>query len=389
MEYQVDTLVIGAGPAGLAVAACLKKRGVSFIIVDRATEVGSSWRRHYDRLHLHTDRGHSALPYLAFSAGTARYPSREQVIAYLEQYAQHFQLAPHLSEEVRTVRPGNCGWIATTTASVYHSRQVVVATGYNAVPYVPRWPGQERFGGRIMHSSEYRNGEPFRGQSVLVIGFGNSGGEIAIDLHECGARVAMAVRGPVNIIPREILGVPVLAIAIALSRLPARFTDALAAPLVRLTVGDITKLGFRKLPMGPITQIKTRARIPLIDIGTIKLVREGHIEVLGDVCEMSETDVTFDDGRSRCFDAIVVATGFRPQVDCFLETQSDVLNAERPRPLPRPRSKVETESALYFCGFFVSPTGMLREIGMEAQWIADDIMRLERPLRSEGPSRYR
>jgi hypothetical protein len=205
-------------------------------------------------------------------------------------------------------------------------------------------------------------------------GFGNSGGEIAIDLHEYGARVAMAVRGPVNIIPRDILGLPVLSIAIALRHLPARFADALAAPLVRLTNGDITKLGFRKLPMGPITQIKTTARIPLIDIGTIKLVREGHIEVLGDIREMSETGVTFDDGRSRCFDAIVCATGFRPRADRFLEPQNDVRSAER----PQPRSRVETESELYFCGFFVSPTGMLREIGIEAHRIADGIAGLQR-----------
>jgi cation diffusion facilitator CzcD-associated flavoprotein CzcO len=366
MNNQIDTLVVGAGPAGLAVAACLKKMGVTFVIVDRAAAVGSSWRRHYDRLHLHTDRDHSALPYLPFPAGTPRYPSRQQVIEYLEQYAQHFELAPHLGQEVLTVRPGNGGWITTTTVSTYHSRRVVVATGYNCVPYVPRWPGQERFGGLIIHSSEYRNGEPFRGQSVLVIGFGNSGGEIAIDLHEYGAQVTMAVRGPVNIIPREILGLPVLVMSIALSRLPARFVDALAAPLVRLSVGDITKLGFRKLPMGPVAQIKTKARIPLIDVGTVKLVRAGRIEVLGGVCEMSKSDVIFDDGRSRCFDAIVVATGFRPRVDRFLVQQSSVLEAGQLR-------AAGTEAGLHYCGFIVSPTGMLREIGIEARRIAEDI----------------
>ncbi|CAN7714530.1 flavin-containing monooxygenase [Caballeronia sp. LjRoot31] len=373
MEQQIDTLVIGAGPAGLAVAACLKKRGASCIIVDRASEVGSSWRRHYDRLHLHSDRDRSALPYLSFPAGTPRYPSREQVIEYLELYARHFKLVPHFNEEVRTVRPHNPGWNVTTTASVYHSRQVVVATGYNAVPYLPRWRGQERFGGRILHSSDYRSGESFRGQRVLVVGLGNSGGEIAIDLHEHGARVAMAVRGPVNIVPREVLGVPVLAISIALNRLPARFADALAAPLVRLTIGDITKLGFRKPPMGPFTQIKARTRIPLIDVGTIKLVREGHIEVLGDIREIGETEVTFDDGRSRSFDAIVAATGFRPQGEGFLRPQSDILEGEP----PQPPNGGEEKSGLHYCGFIVSPTGMLRDIGIEAQRLADEITRLE------------
>jgi indole-3-pyruvate monooxygenase len=373
MEQQVDTLVIGAGPAGLAVAACLKKRGASCIILDRATEVGSSWRRHYDRLHLHSDRDRSALPHLPFPAGTPRYPSREQVIAYLELYARHFELVPRFNEEVRTVRPCAPGWISTSTAGVYHSRQVAVVTGYNAVPYVPRWRGQERFRGRILHSSEYRSGESFRGQSVLVVGLGNSGGEIAIDLHEHGARVAMAVRGPVNIAPREVLGVPILAISIALNRLPARLADALAAPLVRLIIGDITKLGFRKLPMGPFTQIKATTRIPLINVGTVKLVRDGHIEVLGDIREMGEADVTFDDGRSRDFDAIVAATGFRPRSEYFLEPQSDIVGVEQ----PQPPSGGEKKAGLHYCGFIVSPTGMLRDIGIEAQRIADDITRLE------------
>ena len=373
MEQQADTLVIGAGPAGLAVAACLKKRGASCIIVDRAGEVGSSWRHHYDRLHLHSDRDRSALPYLSFPAGTPRYPSREQVIGYLELYARHFELAPHFNEEVRTVRPCAPGWIATTTAGVYHSRRVVVATGYNAVPYLPRWRGQERFDGPMLHSSEYRNGESFRGQSVLVVGFGNSGGEIAIDLHEHGARVAIAVRGPVNVVPREIFGIPILAISIVLSRLPARLADALAAPLVRLSIGDIARLGFRKLPMGPFTQIKTTRRIPLLDIGTVKLIREGHIEVFGDIREMGETQVTFDDGRSRDFDAVVAATGFHPRSDYFLAPQGDILDVEQAR---QPGSG-EKKSGLHYCGFSVSPTGMLRDIGIEARRVADEIARLE------------
>jgi indole-3-pyruvate monooxygenase len=371
MDHVTNTLVIGAGPAGLAVAACLKKRDLPFLVVERTATVGSSWRHHYDRLHLHTDRSHSALPYLPFPKGTPQYPAREQVIEYLEHYARHFELAPRFGEEVQALRAAGGEWTTTTSSSVYRSRQVVVATGYNAVPHEPRWPGQDRFNGHIMHSSAYRNGEPFRGQRVLVIGLGNSGGEIAVDLHEHGARVAVAVRGPVNIIPRDILGVPVLSIGIALSRLPTRVSDALAAPLVRLVMGDITRLGFRKLAMGPLAQIKTTARVPLIDVGTIRLIREGRVEVLGDVREISATGVTFDDGRSLPFDAIVVATGYRPRIDAFLETREDVAGIRR----QVASDGTGSGKGLYFCGFTVSPTGMLREIGMEAQCIAEDIAR--------------
>lgn len=298
MEHVVETLVIGAGPAGLAVAACLKRRGASFVIVEQSMAVGSSWRSHYDRVHLHTDRAHSALPFLGFPAGTPRYPSREQVITYLERYAQHFQLRPRFGERVDSVRPSANEWITTTTGGVYHSKRVVVATSHNAVQYMPRWAGQEHFGGRILHSSEYRNGQSFRGQAVLVIGCGNSAGEIAIDLHEHGARVVMSVRGPVNIVPRDIFGLPIVAVAIALSWLPPRVADVLAAPLLWIAIGDVTKLGFRRAPVGPITQIRTSSRIPLIDVGTVQLVRDGPIEIAGGVRSMSATGVTFEDGSS-------------------------------------------------------------------------------------------
>jgi indole-3-pyruvate monooxygenase len=369
MEHDVDTLVIGAGPSGLAVAACLKERGVSSVIVERAATVGSSWRHHYSRLHLHTNRAHSALPHFSFPAGTPRYPSREQVIGYLEAYARHFDLAPHFGEEVLAVRSSNGGWNTTTSANAYRSRCVVVATGYSALPYVPRWPGEETFGDPILHSSEYRDAEPYRGKHVLVIGFGNSGGEIAIDLHEHGARVAVSVRGPVNIIPRDVAGIPVLTLGIALGPLPTRLADTLAGTLARLVIGDITRLGFRKLDMGPIAQIKQTARVPLIDIGTVKLIREGHIDVLPGVSAMDGPEVSFDDGTSRQFDAIIAATGFRPTINRFLEPADDIFTPGQ----ALPRRGAAAKPGLYFCGFVISPTGMLREIAIEAKHIAEHI----------------
>ena len=363
----MDTLIIGAGPAGLASAACLRRRGGSFIVLERGSTIGSSWQRHYERLHLHTDARHSALPYLDFARGTPRYPSREQMITYIQRYAEHFNLAPRLGEEVCSVRRADRGWITTTLKKdVYRSGNVIVATGYNTVPYLPSWPGQQRFRGPILHSSDYRNGEPFCNQRVLVVGLGNSGGEIAIDLHEHGARVAVAVRSAVNIVPRDLLGLPILTVSIALSRLPACLADALSAPLLRFTVGDLTGLGLRKPDAGPITQIRRTGQIPLVDIGTVKLVRAGHIEVLGNVRSLNETAVTFENGRSQNFDALVLATGFRPGT-AFLQA------ADAPGRVAPSRERIGGKGGLYFCGFFVSPTGMLRSIGMEARWIAETI----------------
>lgn len=362
------TLIIGAGPAGLAIAGCLRKQGLDFTLVEQADAVGSSWRRHYERLHLHTARQHSALPFLPFPRGTDRYPSRAQVIEYLELYARHFRIDPLFGCEVLRLTRDDEGWIADTSVGCLRAQRVVIATGVNALPSVPSWPGRERFRGELIHSSNYRSGEPFRDRRVLVAGFGNSAGEIAVDLHEHGARVMLAVRSAVNVVPRDMLGLPILSISIALGWLSPRIADALAAPLVRFTVGNIERLGLRKSVQGPLTEIALRGRVPLLDHGTLRLIRAGNIEVVGEVTELGETSAHFRDGRSREVDALVAATGFNSGLERLLE----------PRDLPGPASKARlpgptAERGLYFCGFAVSGTGMLRDIGIEARRIAHHI----------------
>jgi cation diffusion facilitator CzcD-associated flavoprotein CzcO len=100
-------------------------------------------------------------------------------------------------------------WMVCTTGPTLHARHVVVATGDDRAPYVPAWPGIERFSGGLLYSARYRNAEPFRGQDVLVVGTGNSGAEIAVDLVEGrAASVRISVRTPPNIVPRVVLGIP-------------------------------------------------------------------------------------------------------------------------------------------------------------------------------------
>jgi cation diffusion facilitator CzcD-associated flavoprotein CzcO len=358
-----NAVVIGAGPAGLAAAQRLEASGLKALILDKAEAVGSVWRRHYDRLHLHTPRAHSALPGLSIPAAYGRYPSRGQFIDYLETYAKKFDLRPTFNAKVEAVRREGDVWRVEAGEHSARTPIVVVATGWADFPNMPRWPGMEDFHGAIIHSSVYRNSGPFVGKRVLVIGFGNSGAEIALDLCEGGANVTLSVRSPVRVLPRDLLGLPILSVAIAERFLPARVADALNAPILRLAVGSIEKLGLKRAAKGALRMIEEDGRVPVLDVGTIKKIREGKIEVRGAVERFTPDGVDFaQSGRDR-FDAVILATGFKPDLRPLLPDARGVLDANgRPLVSDRPTS----EPGLYFVGAIASPTGQLRQIRLGA-----------------------
>jgi cation diffusion facilitator CzcD-associated flavoprotein CzcO len=363
----VEAIVIGAGPAGLACAAMMKSAGLAPVVLERASAVGAVWRRHYDRLHLHTDRGHSGLPGLSMPREYPKYPSRKQVVDYLEAYARHFGLTPRLETPAKRIAPANGGWRVETGSESFAAPVVVVATGTAGWPVRPNWPGADGFPGDIVHSSEYRNPAPYAGKRVLVVGFGNSGGEIALDLAEKGIDVALAVRSPVRIVPRDLLGLPILTWAILLQRLPPRLADAVSAPLVRLSVGSLHSLGLRPAAKGPITMVEEDGRVPLLDIGTVAAVREGKIAIRPGVERFEGENVVFSDGASAPYDAVILATGYKPDLRPLLPEVEGVLDAAGQ---PRVSGGTTGQPGLYFCSFRVAATGQLREIGIEAKRIA-------------------
>ncbi len=370
VELSTDVVVVGSGPAGLAVGACLRRAGLDFMLLEKERALAPSWRRHYERLHLHTDRAHSGLPYFPMPKSFPRYPSREQVIEYLEAYAKAFSLAPRFGEDVLEACRGEGAWELKTQAARYRARAVVLATGYNAAPVRPTWPGMEGYQGVVLHSSEYRTGEPFHGQDVLVVGFGNSGGEIAIDLFENGARPSLVVRGTVNLLPRELLGLPILTWALALAQLPPRVADALSAPLLRMTFGNLSRLGLKKAPAGPLTELSTRGRVPLIDVGTVELIRKKSIQVRPGIAEFTRSGVRFEDGTEGSYHAVVLATGYHHQLGRVLHNLDGVVDGAG-KAVTSGRETALPD--LYLCGFYVAPTGMLREAGLEARRIVDGL----------------
>jgi cation diffusion facilitator CzcD-associated flavoprotein CzcO len=348
-------------------AASLKRQGLNAVLLDKADKVGSVWRRHYDRLHLHTDRSHSGLPGLAIPKAYGRYPSRAQFVDYLGLYAARFNLKPVFNSAVTTIRREGDLWRVEAGAQAYLAPVAVVATGWADFPFSPSWPGMEAFRGEVLHSSAYRNPRSYAGKRVLVVGFGNSGGEIALDLAEARVDVTLSVRGPVNILPRELLGLPVLTWAIAQNRLPARIVDFINAPAIRLAIGPIESLGLKRAAKGPRQMIEEDGRVPLLDVGTVAAIRAGAIKVRGGIDRLTADGVVFKDAGAERFDALLLATGFRPDLRGLLPDARGVLDAQGK---PLVSGKPTAEPGLFFCGAIASATGQLREIRIEAERIA-------------------
>jgi putative flavoprotein involved in K+ transport len=354
-----SAIVIGAGPAGLAVAAMSKAAGVETVVVDKAAEVGSSWRNHYERLHLHTARRLSGLPGLPLPRRYGRWVARNHVADYLQDYARHHGLELKLGTAVERIEPRGEQWAAVTGNGDLLARSVVIATGYNHTPWHPEWPG--RFAGELLHASRYRNAAPYRGKAVLVAGTGNTGAEIAVDLVEGGAsQVWLSARTPPNIVPRSFAGVPTQALAILLRPLPAAVVDPICAGFQRMTLGNLQP-HFGRPPRGLYTQVLRDRTLPILDVGLVELVRRGAVKVVRGVAGFDGAEVLLGGGARVRPEVVIAATGYR----CGLEKmvgQLGVLDAQG-----RPAKELP---GLHFAGYQIVISGVLREIGKEARRIA-------------------
>jgi hypothetical protein len=365
-----DILVIGAGPAGLATSACLRREGLAHVVVERDGRVASAWHRHYHRLHLHTTKTHSSLPMTPWPKAAPRYPARGQVIDYLQAYAAEHRIEPRLGVTVHAVGRNADHFIVETSIGPMTPRIVVMATGYNAVPKLPSIPGMHSFDGAAIHAGAYKDAAPYRGKRTLVVGCGNSGAEIALDLAEHGVDVAMVVRGPVHVIPRDLFGRPTQHTSILLSHLPLRLRDAIAASSTRLAVGDLSQWGIVRPAAGPNRMIEEFGRVPILDVGTIALVKQGRIRVLPAVQEILPDGARFAGGARHPFEAIIFATGYTPGLDQVIQGFDAIADA---RGRPNRFGEESGIAGLYFVGFRNPPTGALREIALEAPRVARSI----------------
>ncbi|MFJ6682467.1 flavin-containing monooxygenase [Streptomyces werraensis] len=377
--------VVGGGPGGLSVAYALRARGVRAVVLERSERVGDSWRRHYDRLHLHTTRRRSALPGLPMPRRFGRWPSRDDVVRYLEKYAEHHRLEIVTGVEVSRVErtADGTGWLLRATGGrELTGAAVVVATGFNHTPRVPDWPGRDAYTGELLHASRYRNAKPFAGRDVLVVGVGNTGAEIAVDLVEGGAsRVRLAVRTPPHIVRRSTAGWPAQYSGILVRRLPVPLVDRISRLQARVAVPDLSEHGLPRPQPGLYSRVLEGA-IPVQDVGLIDAVRKGSVEVVAAVKGFEAGEVLLADGERIAPDAVVAATGYERGLEGLVGGLG-VLD-ERGRPVVRGARTPAGAPDLYFTGFTNPISGNLREMALDAQRIARAIARGGKASRLPG-----
>jgi putative flavoprotein involved in K+ transport len=369
-----EAVVIGAGPGGLAAAAMLRHAGIETVVVDRADSVAASWRGHYDRLHLHTVRWLSHLPGFHIPREYGRWVARDDVVRYLEAYAAHHRLDVRLGTEVSRVDPDGDGWVVRSPAGDIAARYVVVATGHNHTPALPDWPGADGFTGDLLHASRYRNATPYVGKSVLVVGSGNTGAEIAVDLVETGAReVSIAIRTPPHIVLREKYGVPSLALGVLFRHLPARVFDPVAAAMRKVDIGDLSPYGLPTPTDGLYERILNDDSIPLVDVGFLEALKERKVSVVPAVTGFDGADVLRADGTRRQPDVVIAATGYRRGLDPLVG-HLGVLGRDG-RPTVRGTATHPAAPRMWFTGFTNPISGMFRELGIDAKRIARAVVR--------------
>jgi len=307
--------------------------------------------------------------------------SRKDFAEYLEGYARYFQISPRFGTKVLEVqRSGNGGWaVYTAQGETIESAVVVVATGVNRVPERPVLVGEEYFSGSILHSREYRNGKAFVGKNVLVVGMGNTGAEIALDLYEQGAHPWISVRGPVNIVPRDFLGRPTQLTALKVARLPTWLGDHIGKLLRRIAVGDLSRFGIRYPRLSPAAQLRQTGQTPVIDLGTVEKIKSGGIQVVPAIQSLSAQGALFADGRQLPFEAIILATGYRPGLPEFLGACPGLLDVYG---LPKACIGIQEYSGLYFVGFDnYTAGGILGVIQRDSERVVNDIaQQLHRPV---------
>lgn len=290
-QRQYDVVVIGAGQAGLAVGRSLSRSGLTYVMLDAEDEGGGSWQHAWDSLRLFSPALWSSLPGRIMSGGTDYYPTRDETLAYLREYEEWYKLAVERPALVSSVRRAGAFLEVESDAGSWLVRAVISATGSERDPYIPDYPGRQRFRGTQIHSRCYRSPERFAGQRVLIVGGANSGAQILAELSLVADTTWVTRREP-TFLPDDVDGRVLF--DRATHRYQARESGESAGDgqYVENLLGDIVMLP-------PV--LAARERGDLVSVRTFE--------------RFTETGVVWPDGRETPVDAVIWCTGFRLDLD--------------------------------------------------------------------------
>jgi cation diffusion facilitator CzcD-associated flavoprotein CzcO len=378
-DQAFPVIVVGAGAAGLATASCLKQVDVPSVIFEADDDIATTWRSLYDRLHLHTIKQLSGLPGFPMPAKAPRYLARDAVVAYLRDYARHFDLRIETGRRVSRAYRRDELWTVVTPQGESAAQALVSATGVFANPDGVHFPGQDAYSGRIEHGSTYREPSPYAGKRVLIVGSGNTGAEIAIDLAEHGVEVSVSIRAGANVVPRELLGIPIQRWAHVIAALPQPVTQPIAAVMLRNAARRQRQAGVPR----PTESVIGRPGVPVIGLDFLRLAKSGKIAIRPGIQSFTSEAVLFADGREEFHDVVIFATGYRPALD-YLDGLLTLDDGGRPA---RDGVRSTDQPDLYFVGMQYDIRGTLFNIGNEAPLAARQIAASRKQGKSAAPVR--
>ena len=360
-----DVVVIGSVLAGLTAAFELRQRGIEALILEREADVGASWMRRHPQLTLNTHRSLSALPGLAYPAGTGAFPRRDAVVAHLRAFRERHGFDIRHGVDAAAVDRAGEGFRIETNTGAIHARHVIVATGRDALPEIPRWKGIEGFAGRVIHAADLGDARVYAGKSILVIGGGNSGFDVLNHLSRVDTKqVWLSVRRGPALMAKRIAGLAVHRFSPLMAMLPTRLVDYLIAGTQRLAFGDLTRHGFPAGTADAATRLKRHKIAISVDDGAIAAVKKGRIIVVPEVREFTPTGVLLADGRSVQPDIVIAAVGYASALDSLLAPLGlpDGFGGSRPGATAVPN--------LWLVGMTPSLTSYFRQARLEAKHVA-------------------
>ena len=386
----VHTVVVGAGVGGLAVTRMLLRAGKGVVTLDENAELGHSWRVRHDSLRLNSVRWLSDMPGLRLPRRYGRWVGKDDMADYVAEYGREVGDAVRTGVRVLRIDRAEAGaagrWRVATSKGELLARHVVLATGFYREGLLPAWPGAETYRGRLLHSSGYRRPSEFEGRSVVVVGPGVSGVDIAVDLlSRAAGTLTVSVRTPPNFLPRELYGLPLQALSVTNRYAPSPFLDTVGRLVQRLAVGDLADTPLGASPEGMFTRLRRTGVNPAVDDGDfVPAVRDGRVTVIPAVVGLYEDGVIAADGSRTPADAVIAATGYGTGLDPLVGHLGAVDGRGHPVQYGA-GSRRWAEQGLHFVGYSSPLTGHLREVGILARRAARRIARDPAPATGKVP----